>query len=78
MQAYTLLENMVFFINKSSKKNTQFEQASRKPFYDFRQVDFNMSIVIGVVIFTSKIWTIWLVILIGQIFSHMKKNVVGS
>jgi hypothetical protein len=37
----------------------------KKTPYHFGQVDFNMSSVIGVVFFTSKIRTIWLVILIN-------------
>jgi len=35
----------------SCTKNTQFEQVSKKPLYHFGQVNFNMSIVIGVVFF---------------------------
>jgi len=47
---------------------------SKRPFCHFKQVDFDMSIMTRVVFFTSRVWTIWLVILTSQIFAHMKKN----
>jgi hypothetical protein len=49
---------MVFFIDKFNKKNTQFEQVSKRPFHHFGQIDFDMSIVTRVIFFTSKVWTI--------------------
>jgi hypothetical protein len=36
----------------------QFGQGSKRPFHHFGQVDFDMSIVIGVVFLTYRIWTI--------------------
>ncbi len=42
----TLLKNMLFFYWQIQSKNTQFEQALKRP---FGQVDFDMFVVIGVV-----------------------------
>jgi UPF0716 family protein affecting phage T7 exclusion len=36
------------------------------------KINFDMSIVIGVVSFIGRVWTIWLVILIGHIFARIK------
>jgi hypothetical protein len=57
-QTHPLLEKLVFFNSKYSVKNTQFEQGSKRPFCHLGQVDFDMSIMIGVVFYTNKVWTI--------------------
>jgi hypothetical protein len=49
---YTLLENMVFFLLANLIKSTQFEQMSKRPLRHLGQINFDMSIMIGVVFFT--------------------------
>jgi hypothetical protein len=44
-----LLETWFFLLENSVKKSNQFEHASKRPLCHFGQVDFDMSIVIGVV-----------------------------
>jgi hypothetical protein len=56
-EVISLLEFLVFQIGNFGKKN-KIGGGDQKTPYDFGQVDFNMSRVIGVVFFTGKIKTI--------------------
>jgi hypothetical protein len=49
---------MVFLLANLILKTMQFEQGSKRPLHHFGQVDFDMSIAIGVVFLTYRIWTI--------------------
>jgi hypothetical protein len=61
----SLLKFLIFQIGKFCKKHQIWIGAKKDPFH-FGQIDFNISNVIGVVFLTSKVKTIWPVILTNE------------